>query len=139
MTGYIDPDKETFAAFRDLPRVGPIHMLNLVKFRAKAAYPDGREATGAEAYREYGRLSGPVFARLGGRIVWRGTFEFMLIGPSDERWDACFVAEYPNKDAFVAMVRDPDYREAVKHRQAAVETSRLIRTEPGSVGAGFAD
>jgi hypothetical protein len=50
MAGYIDPTKEAFAAFRAHDRPGPIHMLNLVKLRAKAAYPDGRRATGAEAY-----------------------------------------------------------------------------------------
>jgi hypothetical protein len=27
------------------------------------------------------------------------------------------------------MVTDPEYQEAVVHRQAAVETSRLIRTQ----------
>ena len=72
MTGYIDPTKEAFAAFRADDRPGPIHMLNLVKLRAHAAYPDGREATGAEAYAAYGRESEPVFSRLGGSIVWRG-------------------------------------------------------------------
>ena len=89
MTGYIDPTKEAFAAFRSSDRAGPIHMLNLVRLRDKAAYPDGRSATGAEAYAAYGRDSLPVFSRLGGRIVWRGHFELMLIGPSDERWDEC--------------------------------------------------
>ena len=44
---HIDPTKETFAAFRGLDRPGPIDMLNLVRLRARAAYPDGREASGA--------------------------------------------------------------------------------------------
>ena len=92
MTGHIDPTKETFAAFRADDRPGPIHMLNLVRLRARAAYPDGREATGAEAYEAYGRESLPVFSRLGGRVVWRGRFELMLIGPADERWDLSFIA-----------------------------------------------
>ena len=70
-------------------------MLNLVRFREKAAYPDGREATGAEVYAAYGRDSFPVFSRVGGRIVWRGSFKRMLIGPRDEMWDECFIAEYP--------------------------------------------
>jgi len=137
MTGHVDPTKETFAAFRANDRAGPIHMLNLVRFRAWAAYPDGRAATGAEAYAAYGRTSQPVFARLGGRIVWRGNFELMLIGPTEERWDECFIAEYPSVAAFVAMIRDPEYREAVKHRQAAVLDSRLIRLEPAAGGGGF--
>ena len=137
MTGHIDPTKETFAAFRANDRAGPIHMLNLVRLRERAAYPDGRVAAGAEAYAAYGRESGPVFWRLGGSIVWRGQFELMLIGPPDERWDLCFIAQYPSLAAFVAMIRDPVYREAVKHRQAAVEDSRLIRLAPGEAGAGF--
>ena len=137
MTGFVDPTKETFAAFRADDRPGPIHMLNLVRLRARAAYPDGREATGAEAYAAYSRESAPVFAGLGGAIVWRGRFELMLIGPEAERWDLCFIAAYPSVAAFVAMIRDPVYREAVKHRQAAVEDSRLVRLEPGGAGAGF--
>ena len=137
MTVYIDPTKETFAAFREKDREGPIHMLNLVRLRAQAAYPDGHTATGAEAYAAYGRESLPVFARLGGKIVWQGKFELMLIGPSEERWDICFIAEYPSVAAFVEMIRDPAHREAVKHRQAAVEDSRLIRLAPLIPGAGF--
>ena len=39
MIGYIDPSKEAFASFRANDRAGPIHMLNLVRFRDKAAYP----------------------------------------------------------------------------------------------------
>ncbi|MGZ9107043.1 MAG: DUF1330 domain-containing protein, partial [Rhodoplanes sp.] len=90
MRGHVDPTKQAFAEFRANARAGPIHMLNLVRLRAQACYPDGRQATGAEAYAAYGRDSAPVFARLGGRIVWRGAFEQMLIGPAEERWDHCF-------------------------------------------------
>ena len=134
---HIDPTKEVFAAFRADARPGPIDMLNLVRLRPRAAYPDGREATGAEAYAAYGRESGPVFQRLGGEIVWRGAFELTLIGPNDERWDHCFIARYPSVAAFVEMIRDPVYREAVKHRQAAVEDSRLIRLKSMAPGGLF--
>ena len=134
---FVDPTKESFAAFRADDRPGPIDMLNLVRLRARAAYPDGRAATGAEAYAAYGRDSGPVFQRLGGEIVWRGVFELMLIGPAEERWDHCFIARYPSVAAFVEMIRDPVYREAVKHRQAAVEDSRLIRLKGAAPGALF--
>jgi hypothetical protein len=82
-------------------------LLNLVRLRERAAYPDGREASGAEAYEAYGRESLPVFKRLGGAIVWRGRFELMLIGPEDERWDLCFVAQYPTVAAFVEMIPIP--------------------------------
>ena len=135
--GHIDPTREVFAAFRANDRPGAIEMLNLVRLRPRAAYPDGRQASGAEAYAAYGRESGPVLRRLGGRIVWRGDFELTLIGPAEERWDLCFIARYPSVAAFVEMIRDPVYREAVKHRQAAVEDSRLIRMKPAEPGDLF--
>ena len=139
MTGHIDPTKETFAEFRDSDRPGPIHMLNLVRLHAQAKYPDGRKATGAEAYEAYGRESGPVFIRLGGTVVWQGSFELMLIGPREEHWHHCFIAQYPSVNAFVEMIRDPVYREAVQHRTAAVSDSRLIRLAPLEPGEGFGE
>ncbi len=139
MTGFVDPTKEAFAAFRHDQRPGPIQMLNLVRLFAQARYPDGRDVTGAEAYAQYGRQSFPIFTRLGGRIVWRGRFELMLIGPSEEQWDHCFIAEYPSIDTFVEMIRDPAYREAVTHRQAAVLDSRLIRCATADSGVGFCE
>ena len=135
--GHIDPTKEIFAEFRRNDRPGPIDMLNLVRLREHAAYPDGRAATAAQAYAAYGRDSGPVLQRVGGAVVWRGAFELTLIGPASERWDLCFIARYPSVAAFVEMIRDPVYREAVKHRQAAVDDSRLIRLQGVEAGALF--
>lgn len=138
MTNHVNPDRDSFAAFRNHPRKGPVHMLNLVKFRDRAAYADGRAATGAEAYAAYGRESGPIFRALGGRIVWSGRPEVMVIGPQDaEAWDIAFIAAYPSVEAFVAMIRDPEYQEAAKHRTAAVADSRLIRMAPRAAGDGF--
>lgn len=138
LAGYVDPTRDAFADVRADHRAGPVQMLNLIRLHLRAHYPDGRAASGAEAYAAYGRDSAPVLARLGGRIVWRGAFEQMLIGPAHQRWDICFIAEYPDVAALVAMVRDPVYREAVRHRQAAVADSRLIRLAPQPAGTGFA-
>lgn len=137
MTDYIDPDRARFARFKDLPRDQPIQMLNLIKLRARATYRDAREASGRDAYRAYSRAIGPVFARLGGSILWSARPELMLIGPETEAWDLAFVAAYPSGQAFIDMLRDPDYRAAVVHRQAAVETSRLIRMQPAPAEEGL--
>jgi len=137
MTGHVDPDRERFAIFKAMESKGPIQMLNLVRLRDTAVYEDGIMVTGKEAYSAYGRESGPVFQRLGGRIVWSGNFEMVLIGPDEEYWDICFIAEYPSSQAFVAMLRDETYRAAVKHRQAAVLDSRLIRLQPGNGRSSF--
>ena len=127
--GHIDPTKEVFAQFRANDRPGPIHMLNLVRLRQHAAYPDGRKASGAEAYAAYGRESGPVFERLGGRIVWQGRFELILIGPAEERWDHCFIAEYPSVAAFIDMMTSTDYETRCDpHRRNGCEEHVIIAT-----------
>jgi len=138
MTTYTSFTKETWSAFKSDDRAGPIHMLNLIRLRAKADYRDGRSATGMDAYSEYSRISAPVLKRLGGRIVWRGGFELMMVGPLTEVWDICFIAEYPSVNAFAEMMRDPVYREAMVHRQASAEDSRLVRFSRQSAGSAFA-
>lgn len=141
---HVDPERAQFDAFKALPRDTVIHMLNLVRFKDAATYPADHPLadqglTGAEAYGRYGTDSGPIFKRVGGRIVWRGAMAAMVIGPDAERWDAMFIAEYPTSAAFMEMVTDPVYRQAVIHRQAAVKTSRLIRCAPANPGSsGFA-
>lgn len=128
---FIDPTREAFQIFKDLDRTTPIQMLNLIKLRDKAVYPDGRDATGRDAYASYGQYSGPIFQRVGGRILWRGRPECTLIGPAEESWDIAFIATYPHAGAFMEMVTDPVYQtEAVPHRQAGVLNSRLLRHQP---------
>lgn len=135
MTIYRDTDRAQFDIFKSLDRDAPINMLNLVQVFDTAQYPPdhalaGTGLTGAQAYANYGKASGPVLARVGGRILWRGAFDVSLIGPQDEAWDLMFIAHYPTAGAFLAMVTDPEYKLAVVHRQAAVRNSRLIRTRP---------
>lgn len=137
MTKYVDPTKKQFGDFMKTADEGPIWMLNLIRLRKKAKYEDERKASGAEAYAEYGRSSEPFFKDVGGRIVWAGRPDAVLIGPEDERWDMAFIAEYPNAAAFADMVKNPGYQAIVHHRQAAVKTSRLVRMKPGAPGKLF--
>jgi uncharacterized protein (DUF1330 family) len=127
MPGYIDPERAQFEAFKALPRDEPILMLNFLQFRDSANYEDKREATGMEAYAAYSKEIGPIFRRVGAEAFWYGKPSVMLIGPPDKKWDSIFVVRYPSADAFLEMVTDPDYQIAVKHRQAALADSRLIR------------
>lgn len=144
MAAHIDPDRQAWDLFKALPQDQPIQMLNLVRVKALAEYPQdhpdhGRGLTGLEAYRAYGATTAPIFARLGGRQIWAGKPQVMVTGPQDEAWDLAFIAEYPSAQAFIDMVRDPDYREFVKHRTAAVADSRLLRLSPIEPGAGFGE
>jgi len=132
MSGYVDPSREQFEAFKALPRDTPIHMLNLIKYRDVADYPaghpnHGKGLSGQEAYREYGRAIAQILARVGAQRQWGGgKLECVVTGREGE-WDDAFVMGYPNSAAFLEMVTDPEYRQHVAHRTAAVADSRLIR------------
>ena len=142
--GSVDPTRAQFDAFKALPRDAPIQMLNLIRLKPLAGYPEdhpnhGKGMSGLDAYRAYGRDSAEVFSRVGGRQVWAGRPETVVTGPEQEDWDLAFIAEYPSAGAFLAMVTDPAYREHVKHRTAAVADSRLIRLAPITPGSGFGE
>jgi uncharacterized protein (DUF1330 family) len=143
MTHYVNPTSDSFKAFRDLPRDAPVHMLNLLRYRAHADYPaDMPEATqgltGAQAYARYGETTEAIFQRVGGSIIWAGAPQVVVTGPADEHWDSAFIAAYPTAQAFLDMLRDADYQLHVRHRTAAVETSRLICMSPRLATQGFA-
>ncbi len=141
MTNFTNPTREAFGEFVALDRYGPIAMLNLIRLREKANYEadyeGGRDITGKEAYREYGRTAAKIFKSVGGKQIWLGMPELMLIGPTDEKWDIAFIAQYPNSKAFIEMVKNPEYQAIVFHRTAAVEDSRLLRLKMMDPGAEF--
>ena len=132
MTGYIDPDRTNWEAFKALPRDTPIQMLNLLKFRDLAVYPEGHELygkglTGREAYAIYAERFQALVEDDGAAMVWEGSLECVVTGPPGE-WDEAFVMGYPDSGVFMAMVKNPRYvAEALPHRTAAVQDSRLIR------------
>lgn len=133
---YVNPDRENFERFKALPRDVPMHLLNMIRYRDRAAYPDGhpcadRGWTGAQAFAEYFRLVVPFIEGLGGGIVWQGTNEGVITGPRDFEWDQVFVMGFPDAAAFLALVTDPEYKaQVVDHRTAAVQDSRLVRYRP---------
>lgn len=132
MGGHVDPSRENWQAFKDLPRDRPIHMLNLIKFRDRAEYPEGhplhgKGLTGREAYDIYKQGFQRVVAGDGAAMVWQAPLECVVTGPADE-WDEAFVMGYPSSALFMAMVKNEEYvRDVVPHRTAAVADSRLIR------------
>lgn len=137
MSKHVDPSREQFGAFMKSAGEGPIWMLNLIRLRKKAKYEDKSAMSGADAYKAYARESEPFFKGVGGRIVWSGEPNCLLIGPEKEHWDLCFVAEYPSAQAFADMVKNPGYQATVRHRQAAAKDTRLLRLKPGAAGRIF--
>jgi len=130
--GSIDPTAEQLRAFLESGEDDtPIVMINLLRYRAQAAYPEGFDAepcSGREAYQRYGAVATQRVASVGGRLIWLGSAQHTVIGPEAERWDDAVLVEYPSRKAFLTMVSQPEYQATVPHRSAALEDSRLIAT-----------
>ena len=102
---------------------GPVCMVNLLKFREKAEYEDGRETdlSGIEAYQIYGAVTGSLIKELGGDVVFTSVFNGMVVGEVEELWDVMAIAKYPTLQSFIDMVASPDYLKAYHHRLAGLK------------------
>ena len=116
-------------ALASVPKGVPVVMLNMLRFRKTAAYPDSRPAiSGREAYARYSAAASLQVAKVGGNLVWIGDAQGSVIGPPDEQWDQIFLVRYPSIEKFIEMIGSAAYQEAVVHRSSALEDSRLIVT-----------
>ncbi len=125
------PGAEQMTAFFGATEDGPFVMVNLLKFRPKAAYPDGSDPhiTGAEAYARYGAGVAPLLAKQGARLIYSGTVTGLMIGECDPLWDAVALVEYASFAAFRAMAESPEYQVVAVHRAAGLEGQLNIRTK----------
>jgi len=114
---------------------GPVVMLNLLKFRAKAVYPDGRatDLTGRQAYDLYAAPMQNVIEQGGGKVLFGGVIASLVIGDVEDIWDTCVLVEYPSAAAFAAIVTSPEVAEIGVHRAAGLEGQLLIRVRQMAV------
>lgn len=111
---------------------GPIVMINLLRYRERAAYPpdfDAEACSGREAYQRYGEVASRTVSSVGGRMVWLGSVQATVIAPEGEQWHDAILVEYPSREAFLGMIARPDYQAAAPHRTAALADSRLIASK----------
>ena len=127
----VHPSPEQAAAFFGAPEDGPFVMVNLLKFKEKATYPDGRDADlpGIAAYLRYGAEVGKLIEKLGGRSHYAGRVTGLMLGEVEELWDMVALAEYPSLAAFREMVASPEYRAISVHRDAGLAGQLNIRTK----------
>ena len=123
---YVNATTKTEAQIEALLAVddgGPVCMVNLLKFKEKAEYEDGRETnlSGAEAYQIYGAATGPLIKKLGGEIVFTSVLKGMVVGEVEDLWDVMAIAKYPTLQAFIDMVSSTEYLSAYHHRMAGLK------------------
>lgn len=133
----VTPTREQLKGFGDDPHAKPISMVNLLKFKAQAAYPEGhelhgKEMTGAEAYALYTDEVTKILNGLGGEMFFLGQVERLMLGEVEELWDVVAIAKYPSRAAMGQMIASPEYQEIAVHRSAGLAGQLNIEcTEQG--------
>ena len=121
-----------FLAGRD----GPVVMVNLLKFKERAEYADGRETdlTGREAYELYAREMRKRVEGAGGRFLFGGEVESLLLGEVEELWDLVGLVEYPSPKALLQIASSPSFAEIEVHREAGLAGQLNIAVRQGTIG-----
>lgn len=114
---------------------GPIFMVNLLKFKEKAEYEDGRatDLSGRDAYMIYGRAVTDILPKFGGKAIFAGDVTFLSLGKAEELWDEVAIAMYPKRADMVRMSMSAEWQEAAVHRTAGLKGQLNIETvlQPG--------
>ena len=131
----IEPDAQQIAEVTALAGAesdGPVVMLNLNRYRERAAYdgevPEGAspDVSGHEAYLRYGAVASQVLERVGGKILWHTDSQRTVVGDETDRYHEVIAVWYPSLASFAALVTDPELLAARCHRVAALERAAVI-------------
>jgi len=122
------PRPDQLVAFAKKKPEGPLYMLNLLKFKDKAVYADGRETdlSGAEAYAIYGERVAKILAEMGGSIEIGLTTNALVIGDGELEWDSVAIVKYPRFEDFTNMTSSAAYQEIHVHRDAGLAHQVLV-------------
>ena len=108
---------------------GPIWMVNLMSYRERADYADGRAAdiSGREADDRYAPL-GPL-AAVGAEPVFLADVESQLHNDSPT-WHRVGIVKYPTRRSFIEMQQRPDFKELHAHKEAGMATTIVMGCLP---------
>ena len=127
--GTIDVDYARSLASVPPDDDGPVWMVNLMRYRDRAVYADGRDSdlTGREADDRYAPF-GP-FRTVGAELVFLADVEAQFLG-EDQDWDRIAVVRYPTRRSFLDMQDLPEYVELHEHKDAGMASTFVIACRP---------
>lgn len=120
----IVPSRSEWQRLAEAGPEGSICMVNFMKFRDVAAYDTQETVSGIEALMRYQEVANKKVTAVGGEFLATGLFGGILIGEAED-WDAIGIVRYPNKEAFIEVFCDPEYRDIHRHRIAGTLRHRM--------------
>ena len=126
----LKPNQIQMDEFLEEATDAPISMVNLLKFKDKAEYEDGRKTdlTGKEAYSIYATEVVDHLNKVGAEIIFGGEVSRLMLGEVEDLWDSVAIARYPSRKAMLQMMMDKYYQESETHRSAGLEGQLNIET-----------
>lgn len=73
-------------------------------------------------------MAGTFLPRVGAEVVYAGDGHPALVAEDGQSWDAVLLVRYPSRQAFTAMVADPEYQQVTALRSEALEEAVLQPT-----------
>ena len=127
--GQIDKDYAIRLATTPPDDDGPIWMVNLMRYRERADYADGRQTTltGREADDLYAPI-GPLTA-IGAEPVFVGDVDTQFLNDTP-KWDRVGIVKYPSRRAFIEMQQRPDFQALHEHKDAGMAETIVIGCLP---------
>jgi uncharacterized protein (DUF1330 family) len=124
------PNKEQIKGFMEPASEEPICMVNLLKFKEKAEYEDGRDTdlTGREAYALYEEGVKKLLQEIGGGIGFEGDVERLALGEVEELWDVVGLAVWPSRGAMFEVMQSPEMQAISVHRSAGLAGQLNLET-----------
>jgi len=124
------PNTEQIKGFMEPASEEPICMVNLLKFKEKAEYEDGRDTdlTGREAYALYEEGVKKLLQEIGGGIGFEGDVERLALGEVEELWDVVGLAVWPSRGAMFEVMQSPDMQAISVHRSAGLAGQLNLET-----------
>ena len=124
------PNQKQMAGFSEAGPDGPIYMVNLLRFKDKAEYQDGRatDLSGREAYGLYAEGVSKLLTEVGGAVVFNGGVERLMLGEVEDLWDSIAIAMYPSRGAMLKMMMADGMKDISVHREAGLEGQLNIET-----------
>ncbi len=121
------PEPAQFQKLMEGPQDTPVVMVNLLKFKA-AADGTNQGMSGAASYMKYGEEMRKFVESKGGRFIWTGRVDSMLIGESDVDFEIVALVEYPSRKAFVEIATSDHVAKIGEDRKMGLEGQWLIAT-----------
>jgi len=129
------PEPEQIKELLSGPADTPVVMLNLLSFKREA--DGGNEGmSGETSYGKYAEQMRKFVESKGGRFIWSGRVDSMVIGESDADFHVVGLVEYPSRKAFLEIASSAHVAEIGEDREKGLAGQWLIATTETALGRG---